>query len=520
MAREIGLSVREADGRPCINLLARQRSAPLYAVLMYRSRRVTSVRHALSATLLGCAALAHATTSQVGDDSQWTRVDLDNAPSLVIGAKLGKERSTKVSPTSKNSDTGHKAKVAPAPPKSGASQRTESAPAIVTPSAPHISAETIAVTTAVPALVPAQTGKLTDSPPKSVEPAQVTKTADSSAKPVEQPKAAAVAGSSTKKPGEPTPPRATPIPTPRPVSAFSALIAPALQLLPKSAVTAEPAKTALVEPAQPPASTKVEVKAEAPKVAAVAKPADAAKASETKAPATFALSPKDRTIRAGLERWTASAGWKLSWELDEKFQNGGVVRFDADFGTDFDSALSKLAGAMRSEVKTHAYLYVGNKVLRIMEEPAKPVVQPAVPMTPVIPDGAQRDVGDRGLPYVTRVKGYWLGASGTESEEAPPQALPPVFNASVSLIFSDKANLATVTGILSKVTGIAILLPGAIEYPAHSLFVNDTPTNKKKSSEAKGKRTYVGTPRALLDRISVSTGLLWEYKDETIVFTE
>lgn len=261
----------------------------------------------------------------------------------------------------------------------------------------------------------------------------------------------------------------------------------------------------------------------APVTLVEAKPAEA-RPIEAKAPPSFALSAKDRTIQAGLIRWTTSAGWKLSWELPEGIQ-AGVVRFDADFGPDFDVALSKLAAAMRSETKVHAYLYANNKVLRIVEEPARPVVSQAVPMTPTIPDGMQKDSGDRGLAYVTRVKGYWLGATGTETESTPAAALPKVFSASVSLVFSDKANLATVVGILSKVTGVPIALPGAIEYPATKLFINDgliagRADAKKKTAAPKSKLTYTGTPKELLDRISVSTGLLWDFQDDTIVFTE
>jgi hypothetical protein len=232
------------------------------------------------------------------------------------------------------------------------------------------------------------------------------------------------------------------------------------------------------------------------------------------------LSAKDRTVRAGLERWAKVAGWKLSWELSDE-ASGGVVRFDADFGSDFDVALSKLATAMRSEAKVHAYLYADNTVLRIVEEVSRPALPNIVPMTPTLQDGAQKDSADKNLPYVTRVRGYWLGASGTESDVTPGQAFPPIFDASVSLIFTDKATIATVIGILSKVTGVPIALPGAVEFPASSLFTNDKPAEgKKKAAEPKGRKTFSGSPKALLDRISVSTGLLWEFKDGTIVFTE
>lgn len=300
---------------------------------------------------------------------------------------------------------------------------------------------------------------------------------------------------------------------PAPLPAKGALVPVSVTSLSKIAPpTKPPADAKAVEPVQHVTAKLVEAKS------------TEAKPVEAKAPPTFALSAKDRTIQAGLLRWATSSGWKLSWELPEGTQ-AGIVRFDADFGADFDVALSKLAAAMRSETKVHAYLYANNKVLRIVEEPTKQVVSSAVPMTPTIPDGIQKDSGDRGLPYVTRVKGYWLGATGTETESTPATALPRVFSASVSLVFSDKANMATVVGILSKVTGVPIALPGAIEIPATKLFVNDGLIDgkvdaKKKTAAPKSKLTYIGTPKALLDRISVSTGLLWDFQDDTIVFTE
>lgn len=237
----------------------------------------------------------------------------------------------------------------------------------------------------------------------------------------------------------------------------------------------------------------------------------------------YALSPSDRTIRAGLERWSKNAGWKLSWELPADAQSG-VVRFDADFGADFDVALSKLASTMRSENRVRVYLYAENKVLRLVEEPVRPVASAAAPLTPALEDKMPQDPSDRGLPYVTRLQGYWLGSAGTESPDGPAQALPPVLTASVALVFSDKASLATVTGILTKVTRIPIALPGAIEQGAASLFAPDKqPDYKggpKKSVVPQTRLSYRGTPKELLDRISVSTGLLWDFKDGTIVFSE
>jgi hypothetical protein len=254
---------------------------------------------------------------------------------------------------------------------------------------------------------------------------------------------------------------------------------------------------------------------------AVLAPAPLTPAVAAKPVPTFALSAKDRTVRGGLERWATAAGWKLSWELPEG-AHGGLVRFDADFGVDFEMALSRLAAALRSETRVHAYLYGNNKVLRIVEESARPAVATsAVPMTPTIQDGMQRDLNDRGLAHVTRIKGYWLGASGTETKASPAEGLPPVFKASVSLVFSTKATIATVIGILSKITSIPIILPGALEYPAISLFVNDSmPDSKDKERSSKAKKTYYGTPKELLDRISISTGLLWEFSGEAIIFTE
>jgi hypothetical protein len=240
-------------------------------------------------------------------------------------------------------------------------------------------------------------------------------------------------------------------------------------------------------------------------------------------PLAYALSSTDRTIRAGLERWSKDAGWNLSWELPSD-PLSGVVRFDADFGADFDVALSKLASAMRSENRVRIYLYAENKVLRLVEEPVRPVTSAATPLTPALEDPSLRDPSDRGLPYVTRLKGYWLGSAGTESPVGPAQALPPVLTASVALVFSDKSSLATVTGILTKVTRIPIALPGALEHSAALLFTADQnrgpKSGPKKAAAPQARLSYRGTPKELLDRISVSTGLLWDYKDGTIVFTD
>ena len=369
---------------------------------MPRTRRITAVRRALTASLLSVSlcASAQSTNASKVDDGMWTQVDLSEAPAPVVTSSSKPSTPSAPIPLALNTP----APKAPAP----ALAATRPAPVVEAPKAS-------AVLTAAPAVV--------------------------ELKPVEV--------------------KVTPAVEPKPV--------------------------------------------------------------EVKAPPSYALSSKDRTIQGGLVRWAALAGWKLSWELPEGTQ-GGLVRFDADFGTDFDVALSKLAAAMRGETKVHAYLYANNKVLRIVEEPAKPVISPAVPMTATV-EGMHKDSGDRGLPHVTRVKGYWLGATGTETEDTPSAALPKIFNASVSLVFSDKANLGTVVGILTKVTGVPIALPGAIEYPAAKLFVNDSALEaksepKKKPAALKSKLTYVGTPKELLDRMSVSTGLLWEFKDDTIVFTE
>lgn len=385
---------------------------------MHRSRRITAVRRALTASLLSVSLCAHAQSSSASaqkvDEGLWTQVDLNEVPAPVV-----------------------------------------------TSAAKPIGA------TPVPAV------DATKVPPIKAKPAGAAE---------QRPRASA----EHRKPHLSVGPTA-------PLIKVTASVVPAIELL-------MPVTQPVVAP----------------------KPVEI-KPVEAKLPPSYALTVKDRTIQGGLQRWAALAGWKLSWELPEGTQ-GGQVRFDADFGADFDVALSKLAAAMRGETKVHAYLYANNKVLRIVEEPAKPVVSPAVPMTPTV-EGLQKDSADRGLPHVTRVKGYWLGATGTETEDTPTAALPRIFNASVSLVFSDTANLGTVVGILTKVTGVHIALPGAIEYPAAKLFVNDAvlgskPDSKKKPAALKGKLTYIGTPKELLDRMSVSTGLLWEFKDDTIVFSE
>lgn len=145
-----------------------------------------------------------------------------------------------------------------------------------------------------------------------------------------------------------------------------------------------------------------------------------------------------------------------------------------------------------------------------------------VPLTPVIDSAPAAVSKTAALPYVQHVKGFWLGNRAVEGATVGKQGAPSLLNARMSLSFPEKANMATVVGVLSNVMNVPIILPGAVEYPAAPLFPADA-AEQAKARTAGGaypKRTFHGTPQQLLDRIAVRTGMLWDYRDGTIVFSD
>ena len=309
-----------------------------------------------------------------------------------------------------------------------------------------------------------------------------------------------------------------------------------------------------------------------------AAPATPAPAAQTAAPApatqpaavpvaapkpVLALTRKDETVRAGVERWATANGWALSWELTQKWP----VRFDAQFGDDFLTALEAVCAHFNTQgSEVRAYLYAGNKVLRVVPASTQVVIAEA--------DVTGSEAERARLPHLVQSKGLWLGgpaeakpaapvivkeaaapqvgvpvpavqvakadkpkAESFESHRVAQDRLPALFSASISLTFSNQATLSTVTGLLGTVTGMEVSLPADVDFAVSRLYdaahpeasAEDAKSGakaKKKAAKAQDTsaprimRTYTGTPKELLDRISLVTGMLWEYQEKTVFFHE
>ncbi|WP_292933255.1 toxin co-regulated pilus biosynthesis Q family protein [Noviherbaspirillum sp.] len=75
------------------------------------------------------------------------------------------------------------------------------------------------------------------------------------------------------------------------------------------------------------------------------------------------ITPSDGTLNGALARWSAQAGWQLSWELPVDYT---VEARTAIPGT-FEEAVEAVAKSMSTaEIPLKAIFYKGNKVLRIV----------------------------------------------------------------------------------------------------------------------------------------------------------
>lgn len=85
-------------------------------------------------------------------------------------------------------------------------------------------------------------------------------------------------------------------------------------------------------------------------------------------PQVWEISPTDKTLNAALARWTAIAGWQLSWELPVDYS----VEVKTDVPGTFEQAVELVTKSMDSaEIPMKAIFYNGNKVLRIVQKGTK-----------------------------------------------------------------------------------------------------------------------------------------------------
>jgi hypothetical protein len=97
---------------------------------------------------------------------------------------------------------------------------------------------------------------------------------------------------------------------------------------------------------------------------------DAVKATspEKAAPQVWEISPTDKTLNAALARWTAIAGWQLSWELPVDYS----VEVKTVVPGTFEEAVELVTKSMETaEIPMKAIFYNGNKVLRIVQKGTK-----------------------------------------------------------------------------------------------------------------------------------------------------
>jgi hypothetical protein len=74
------------------------------------------------------------------------------------------------------------------------------------------------------------------------------------------------------------------------------------------------------------------------------------------------VQPTDRNVREILSRWTAAAGWQLSWEV----QNDVELHATASFQGTFEEALEQLLGSLQgSDYPLSACTY-DNRVVRVV----------------------------------------------------------------------------------------------------------------------------------------------------------
>jgi hypothetical protein len=91
-------------------------------------------------------------------------------------------------------------------------------------------------------------------------------------------------------------------------------------------------------------------------------PATAASGVAT-GPARWGLTERDKTLKAGIERWAQEAGWRVFWELGVDYR----ISAAALIGGSFEEAVSVVIRSMaQADVPPAAIFYRGNQVLRVV----------------------------------------------------------------------------------------------------------------------------------------------------------
>lgn len=139
-------------------------------------------------------------------------------------------------------------------------------------------------------------------------------------------------------------------PAPEPVlTAATAPAAPMPAPAPVAPAPAAPVPTAVAAPVAAP-------------VAAAVVPARAAPVAPVPEP-TWEVLQGDKTLNGTLQRWAASAGWQLMWELPVDYAVAARTELHGSFADAVGMVVKSMEGA---EIPMKAIFYDGNRVLRIV----------------------------------------------------------------------------------------------------------------------------------------------------------
>lgn len=140
--------------------------------------------------------------------------------------------------------------------------------------------------------------------------------------------------------------------------AWTAVWAATLVLLPACASPFKPSEGDRLKAAMTPSMS-------ATPVAAASAPAASPKVApeQTKASTRWQLNERDRTLKAGLERWAQGSGWRLIWELGIDYPIEAPATFDGNFEQAVSAVMRNMAHA---DVPPKAILYRGNQVVRVV----------------------------------------------------------------------------------------------------------------------------------------------------------
>jgi hypothetical protein len=136
------------------------------------------------------------------------------------------------------------------------------------------------------------------------------------------------------------------------------------------AATTAPAPAAPLRPAPLPVSAVAATATSAPvvPVATAVVPARAVPVAPAPEP-TWVVEQRDKTLNGTLQRWAASAGWQLMWELPVDYAVAVRTELHGSFADAVGMVVKSMDGA---EIPMKAIFYDGNRVLRIVAKGSEP----------------------------------------------------------------------------------------------------------------------------------------------------